>query len=94
MRQTPVYYCLALTVYLEIPWKCCRGQEFDVEGEEGKIYNLITDTKDSDSDGSNTVLNVVLSRAYTTGVVMDSGMDVKMYHPSGTWISGLGLMVS
>ena len=91
--QRPVY-CCTFTVKLEVPWKCYRGQEFDVEGEEGKIYNLITDRNVSDSDRPNMVLNVVLSQAYTTGVSMGTAMDVKMYHPSGTWISQIGLMVS
>ena len=64
----------------------CRGQTFDITGEAGSIYSLISD--------SSLALNARFATAYTTGLFIDreSG-EVSQMHPQGTWMSDIGVVV-
>lgn len=72
----------------------CRGQEYDVTGEEGKIYNLISEYYDSKETATlSLVVNAVFAEAYTTGLRLTADNEAKPFYESGTWISTVGILV-
>ena len=76
----PLFPPMEASIISDPHFKGFHGQTYDVTGQEGQIYNLITE--------HNLFLNSRFGKAYTTGLYFDenSGNMLK-FRPRGTWMN-------
>ena len=60
------------------------GQHYDVTGTSGRIYSLVADRT--------LYINAMFSTAYTTGIHLDSELQVQKFRPHGTWMSDIAII--